>query len=139
VVTRAPFDVSHTMTAVAERTIVSTLRASVAWRYATGRPFTPVSGAMYDAAQHVYVPSYAAPMTERLPTFRRLDFSTSYFRQINPGLQSVVFVSLMNLLDRNNVQRYRYNADYSQRFADSSLFERSVYFGATLIWLKENR
>jgi hypothetical protein len=117
----------------------STLRASVAWRYATGRPFTPVSGATYDASQNVYVPSYAAPMSERLPTFHRLDFSTSYFRQISPGLQSVVFVSLMNLLDRNNVQRYRYNADYSQRFTDPSLFERSVYFGATLIWLEGNR
>jgi vitamin B12 transporter len=139
VVTRAPFDVSHTMTAVAERTMFSTLRASVAWRYATGRPFTPVSGATYDASQNVYVPSYAAPMSERLPTFHRLDFSTSYFRQISPGLQSVVFVSLMNLLDRNNVQRYRYNADYSQRFTDPSLFERSVYFGATLIWLEGNR
>jgi hypothetical protein len=138
-VTRAPFDVSHTMTAVAERTIISTLRASIAYRYATGRPFTPVASATYDPQQQVYVPSYGAPMTQRLPAFRRLDFSTSYFRQLNPGLQSVVFVSLMNLLDRNNVQRYRYNADYSQRFADSSLFERSIYFGATLIWLKENR
>ena len=127
------------MTAVAERPIISALRASVAWRYATGRPFTPVSGATYDGGQNVYVPAYSAPMSERLPAFRRLDFSTSYFRQINPGLQSVVFVSLMNLLGRNNVQRYRYSADYSQRFTDSSLFERSVYFGATLIWLKENR
>ena len=78
-------------------------------------------------------------MSERLPAFRRLDFSTSYFRQITPGLQSVVFVSLMNMLDRTNAQRYRYNADYSRRFIVSSLFERSVYFGATITWLKENR
>ena len=78
-------------------------------------------------------------MSERLPDFRRLDLSTSYFRQITPGLQSVVFVSLMNMLDRNNAQRYRYNPDYSRRYLVPSLFERSVYFGGTITWLKENR
>ncbi|HUQ81540.1 MAG TPA: carboxypeptidase-like regulatory domain-containing protein [Gemmatimonadaceae bacterium] len=139
VVTRSAFDVTHTMTAVAERSMFGGLRASVAYRFATGRPFTPVSGATYDAQQRVFVPSYGAPMSERLPDFRRLDFSTSYFRQLSPSLQSVVFVSLMNVLDRNNAQRYRYNADYSQRHLVSSLFERSVYFGGTITWLRENR
>ena len=139
VVTRAPFDVTHTMTAVAERTVFAGVRASVAYRYATGRPFTPVSGSIYDPAQQVFVPTYGAPMAERLPLFRRLDLSASYFRQITPDVQSVVFVSLMNVLDRTNAQRYRYSADYSRRFLEPSLFERSVYFGATITWLKENR
>jgi vitamin B12 transporter len=139
VMTRAPFDVTHTVTAVAERSMFGGLRAAVAYRYATGRPFTPVSGAAYDAQQQVYVPAYGVPMSERLPAFRRLDLSTSYFRPLTPQLQSVFFVSLMNVLDRNNAQRYRYNADYTRRFTVSSLFERSVYFGATLTWLKENR
>jgi hypothetical protein len=139
IVTRAPFDVTHTVTAVAERSLFGGLRTSIAYRYATGRPFTPVAGATYDSQQRVYVPTYGPPMSERLPTFRRLDFSTSYFRQLTPGLQSVVFVSLMNMLDRTNAQRYTYNADYSRRTIASSLFERSVYFGATITWLKENR
>ena len=56
-----------------------------------------------------------------------------------PVEKSVVFVSLMNMLDRTNAQRYTYNADYSRRTIASSLFERSVYFGATITWLKENR
>jgi hypothetical protein len=139
VVTRAPFDITHTVTAVAERSMFGGLRASLAYRFATGRPFTPVVGATYDSVQRVYVPSYGEPMVDRLPAFQRLDFSTSYFRQLTPGLQSVVFVSLMNMLDRTNAQRYRYNADYSRRYIVSSLFERSVYFGATITWLKENR
>ena len=139
VVTRAPFDITHTVTAVAERTLVGGVRASIAYRFATGRPFTPVTGSTYDSQQQVYVPVYGEPMSERLPAFRRLDFSTSYFRQLTPGLQSVVFVSLMNMLDRTNAQRYSYNADYSRRHVVGSLFERSVYFGATITWLKEDR
>jgi len=139
IVTRAPFDITHTMTAVADRSLFGGLRASLAYRFATGRPFTPVVGSTYDNQQQVYVPTYGAAMSDRLLPFQRLDFSTSYFRQINAGLQSVFYVSLMNLLDRTNAQRYRYNADYSRRYVVSSLFERSVYFGATLTWLKETR
>lgn len=139
VVTRSGFDITHTMTVVAERTLLGGMRASIAYRYATGRPITPVASATYDATQQVYVPAYGAPLSERLPAFRRLDFSTSYFRQITPGLQSVVFVSLMNMLDRTNAQGFRYSPDYSRRFVVSSLFERSIYFGGTITWLKENR
>jgi len=139
IVTRAPFDITHTLTTVVERTILGGWRASMAYRYATGRPITPVVGSSYDGAQQVFVPAYGAPTSERLPAFRRLDLSTSYFRQITPGLQSVVFVSLMNMLDRENAQSFRYTADYSRRFVVPSVFERSVYFGGTITWLKENR
>jgi vitamin B12 transporter len=139
IVTRAPFDITHTLTAVAERTIVAGWRASMAYRHATGRPVTPVVASTYDGAQQVFVPTYGSPMSERLPAFHRLDLSTSYFRQITPGLQSVVFVSLMNMLDRENAQSFRYNPDYSRRFVVPSIFERSVYFGGTITWLKENR
>lgn len=139
IVTRAPFDVTHSLTAVAEHALPAGVRASVAYRYATGRPFTPVTGATYDPSRPVYVPTYGAPMSERLPAFRRLDVSASYFRQLTPGLASVVFASLMNALDRNNAQRYRYNADYSRRSLVSSLFERSVYFGGTITWSRENQ
>lgn len=139
VVTRAPFDITHTVTTVAERTIVGGLRASAAYRYATGRPFTPVTGSAYDAARRVFVPEYGAPMSERLPAFRRVDVSASYFRPIGATLQTVVFVSMMNILDRENAQSFRYSADYSTRHLVPSLFERSVYFGGTITWLKENR
>ena len=139
VVTRAPFDVTHTMTTVAERTIVGGLRASMAYRYATGRPFTPVTGSTYDGAQRVFVPEYGSPMSERLPAFRRLDLSASYFRPIGSTLQTVAFVSVMNILDRENAQSFRYSPDYSRRHLVPSLFQRSVYFGGTITWLKEHR
>jgi hypothetical protein len=139
VVTRAPFDVTHTLTTVAERTIIGGLRASMAYRYATGRPFTPVTGSMYDGTQRVFVPEYGSPMSERLPAFRRLDLSASYFRPVGSTLQTVAFVSVMNILDRENAQSFRYSPDYSRRHLVPSLFDRSVYFGGTITWLKENR
>src|SRR4030095_8121524 len=67
VVTRAPFDITHTVTAVAERTLFGGLRTSIAYRYATWRPLTPGAGATYDSKQRVSVPTYGPPMSERLP------------------------------------------------------------------------
>jgi hypothetical protein len=78
-------------------------------------------------------------MSERLPAFRRLDLSASYFRQVTPALQTVIFASVMNVFDRENAQSVRYTPDYARRQIVPSLFERSVYFGGTITWLKENR
>lgn len=139
VVTRAPFDVTHTLTAVAERAVAGGLRASMAYRYATGRPFTPVVGSEHDASHQVFVPQYGTAMSERLPAFRRVDLSASYFHQVTPSLQTVLFASVMNIFGRENAQAARYTADYSRREMVPSLFERSVYFGGTITWLKENR
>jgi hypothetical protein len=44
----------------------------------------------------------------------------------------VSYVSLVNVLDRRNVQQWRYSADYATRRPVRSIFNRSVYFGATL-------
>jgi hypothetical protein len=44
----------------------------------------------------------------------------------------VSYVSLVNVLDRRNVQGWRYSADYAARQPVRSIFNRSVYFGATL-------
>ena len=38
---------------------------SVAWRYATGKPFTPITGATFVAARNLWQPSYGSPNAER--------------------------------------------------------------------------
>jgi hypothetical protein len=38
-----------------------------------------------------------------------------------------------NLLDRANLQGYTWSPDYTERLPVRSIFNRSVYFGATLI------
>lgn len=139
ILARAPFDVTHTVTAIADRALPYGFRAAAAFRHGTGRPFTPVLDATFDAAQQVYVPRYGSPMSERLPAFQRIDLSASYYRPISGEMQVVFFVSMMNVFDRNNVHRYRYNADYSQRYPVAGIFQRSVFFGGSMTWSKEAR
>jgi vitamin B12 transporter len=133
ILTRAPFDVTHSLTALAERRWLGII-SSVAYRYATGRPFTPVVSATFDPSRSMWAPTYGTPMSERLPDFHRLDFSIGHLRRFGESLQAVFFYSLSNALDRENVHAYRYSADYSQRIPVRSLFNRSHYFGATVTW-----
>jgi hypothetical protein len=127
-----PFDVTHTATAIVERGW-GRWRLAGAYRHATGRPFTPVVGAVPDGDG--WDPTYGAPMSERYPALHRVDVSASHVRRVTPSLQAVGFVSLTNVLDRVNVQAYRYSRDYAVRTPSRSTFNRSLYFGASLSWL----
>ncbi|HJU73116.1 MAG TPA: TonB-dependent receptor, partial [Gemmatimonadaceae bacterium] len=131
---RAPFDVRSTHAFIVERGFASGVRLGATYRVASGKPFTPVIGATYDTARDIYVPHYGAPMSERFPTLRRFDVSASRFHRHTQSLASVMYFSVSNIFDRENVQSWRYTRDYAQRTGVRSIFNRSVYFGASLIW-----
>jgi hypothetical protein len=133
-IVRAPFDVSATHTFIAERGFANGVRLGMSYRTATGKPFTPIVGATYDPARAIYVPTYGAPMSDRFPSLRRFDISASRFMPITANINSVIYVSVSNLFDRANVQSWQYSRDYSERVGLRSIFNRSVYFGASLIW-----
>ncbi len=129
---RAPFDITASTTTIVEK-LFGGVRAAIAWRHATGRAYTNVVGADYDAVEDRYLPRYGTPYGERLPAFQRLDVSASWYRALTPHWRSVFFVSVNNLLDRSNVQTMTWSRDYAERIPVRSIFNRSVYFGGTLI------
>jgi hypothetical protein len=133
-VARSPFDITHVVTSIIDWSIGRQLNVSIANRYATGRPFTPVASAHFDAGGNVWVPSYAAPMTGRLPSFQRTDLSLSRLIPLPRDRLLVFFAAVNNIFDRKNVHDYRYNADYSERIPVRSQFERALYVGASLTW-----
>jgi hypothetical protein len=109
------------------------VRVAAAWRSATGRPYTPIVGATPEPGTGRLRPRYGPANSARLPDFRRLDLSASWYRPLSPAWRSVVFVSVNNLLDRSNLQGYTWTPDYAERVPVRSIFNRSVYFGATLL------
>jgi hypothetical protein len=129
---RAPFDVTHSLTLVAEKNFGVSWSASGAVRYATGKPFTPVTSAAFDQAHSVWVPQYAAAYSDRLPPLRRVDLSVVRFARLSPQTFLVLFASVNNVFNRVNVYDYRYSSDYAQRIPIRSLFNRSVYVGGSI-------
>jgi len=129
---RSPFDISRMWTSVLEQQLGSRWSVGLTLRSATGRPFTPIVDANFDAGQQVWVPVYGPPMSERLPGFRRTDFSLSHLAPLGAGRLLVAFLGISNLFDRVNVHDYTYTSNYAERRVVRSQFKRSIYFGVTV-------
>ena len=127
----SPFDATHTMNLVLNRGFGDWFEVGVAYRTATGVPFTPVLNAAFDETRELWQPVYGAPMSERLPRYARVDLSASVLQSYWRDSITVFFVSVMNSLDRANVLDYLYSADYSERIPIKPAFPRSLYFGVT--------
>lgn len=127
----APFDVTTSVATVINQSFGPSWHLGFAQRYATGRPFTPVTSATFDAARDVWVPTYAAPMSERLPAFRRVDLGLTHLRRIGSA-NVVLYSSASNVFDRTNVFMYRYSQDYSVRVPIRSMFKRTYYVGTSI-------
>ena len=132
----APFDITNSLTLVGDQALPRGWSVSAAWRYATGKPYTPVIGATLDPQSQVWIPQYGAPQSERMPPEKKLDVAMSRATRISGNNQLVYFFSVDNVLDRTNLYEYTYTADYSRRIPVRSLFNRSLYFGASLTHLE---
>lgn len=134
VLARAPFDVTWSRSIVVEKAFSNGARAGLTYRANTGRPFTPVVAATREPDRDVYVPTWGEANSDRYPQIQRLDVSVSRFQPITPTVRLVTFVSLSNVFNADNTQAWTYSHDYSQRSPVRSIFNRSIYFGATLLW-----
>ncbi|HJR52893.1 MAG TPA: TonB-dependent receptor, partial [Gemmatimonadota bacterium] len=131
--TRAPFDVTHSLIAVVGREIRPGWNARAAWRYATGRPFTDVAGAAPSPdGPVIWIPTYDEPFGGRQPAFHRLDLSFSRLVFFGEDGLLVLFASLNNVYDRFNVLEYRWSRDYAERFPVRDRSARSVFVGMSI-------
>jgi TonB dependent receptor len=120
-------DVRHSVSWITDRTF-GRLTVGTALRFATGRPFTDVIGVQAGT------PLWGAANTERLPNYTRSDLSLSWYRPLDGRRAVVLWGSVSNVFNRNNVMRYRWNADFQERFPVRAPFNRAVYAGATLLY-----
>lgn len=125
------FDITHNLTVVAKARLYQMLSLGVSYRYATGRPVTPIAGANRQQPYDYYVPIEGPVNSERLPSFQRLDANLSLYVPFANGNAMVFYLSVANLLDRANVLNYDYSADYSTRKRRETNYRRFVYFGVT--------
>ncbi len=127
------YDVTHNLTLIATYRITDAFRTGVNFKYATGRPFTPVTGSVYREEYDVYEPVYGPKNSERYNNFRRLDLRFMYFRQLFGRYFTVFFLEAINVLDINNLFGYTFSRDYSEREEIQSYFgRRTVVFGVAV-------
>jgi hypothetical protein len=129
----APFDITHSVTAVIERDWADGWHVGIAQRLATGRPFTEVGSAAYDSVAQVFVPQYGAPYADRLPAYRRVDIAISRARTLGGGRFLVIFGAIQNPFNTVNISSYTWTPDYRTRVPVRSAVNRTLFIGANLV------
>ncbi len=124
------FDITHNLTVIAKYNITQSFQIGINYKYATGRPFTPVINSNYISDLDIFEPVYGNDNSDRHPTYQRLDIRLTYLTQLFDNYFTVLYVEGLNILDINNIFGYSYNRDYSQRSSVDSYFgRRTIVFG----------
>jgi hypothetical protein len=135
------YGVPHSLTLVGKYQATSKVQLGARLHLATGRPWTPVTGATYDAPRDLWRPVYAENNSARLPDYRRLDlritrlFSLPAAGGLPESSVCVLYIEGLNVLNTRNVLDVVYNEDYSAARETESYFgRRMLVAGFGLSW-----
>jgi len=106
------YDQTHLLTALVGVDLPKNWRLGSRLRVVTGNPVTPVSGAVFDADNDVYVPLRGAVYSQRLNSFVQLDFRVDK-KWIYDGWILSAYLDIQNLTNRKNTEALQYAYDYS--------------------------
>jgi TonB family protein len=108
------FDQTHVLTALASYELGWGFEVGARFRFATGLPRTPVTGAYYDARTDSYQPVFGRQSSTRIPPFAQLDLRASRRFRAGP-LELEATLDVQNVTNRSNPEELVYSADYSQK------------------------
>lgn len=126
------YDITHNVKLIQKTNLGKGFEISSTFRYASGRPYTPIVGSMQAIDGH-FDPIYGERFGGRLPDFIRLDARLSRFTFFGDGHYLVLYIEALNILDHKNLLDYGYSEDFSQRQNILSYFaRRTVVAGFSL-------
>ncbi len=126
------FDQTHVLSAVASYELGAGFVIGSRFRYATGYPRTPVSGAFFDVQTGTYEPFFGARNTTRVPAFAQWDVRVAKTFAIGKASLET-YLDVQNVTDRANPEELVYSLDYAQRRTITGLPILPV-IGARLTW-----
>ena len=130
---RARYDVTHSLTLVGRFALSESWELGATGRYATGKPYTPIIGAIASPQEGWPLePVPGAIHGERLPYYGRLDARLTRFQKIGDHT-GVFYLEMLDLNGRRNIMGYQYDATYTERRPVDSFFaHRTFVLGAEL-------
>ncbi len=108
------FDQTHILNVVASYLLPYNWEIGVRWRLVTGNTNTPFVGSVYDSDRDSYVGIPGESNSERFPMFHQLDLRIDKKWIFNRWKLSA-YLSLINTYNRENVEGYNYNFDFTER------------------------
>ncbi|MGD8717290.1 MAG: TonB-dependent receptor [Candidatus Zixiibacteriota bacterium] len=108
------YDMTHSFTVLGGYEPWKTWLFSAKFKFASGRPYTPVVGSYYDPAAQQWFRIDGDVNSARYSSYHRLDlrFDKAFYRQ---NWSLTTYFDLQNVYDAKNVFAYDYSYDYSER------------------------
>ncbi len=113
-------DQTHVLSAVAAQRLGKGWEVGGRFRYVTGNPETPVTGAIYDARIDQYRPLYGAINSQRQGAFHQLDVRVEKQWRIG-DLTLAAYLELINAYNAQNPVGTSYSYDYSKKETEAGL------------------
>ncbi|MBL7670550.1 MAG: carboxypeptidase-like regulatory domain-containing protein [Bdellovibrionaceae bacterium] len=114
------YDQTHNLNLVMARDFSNNWKVSGRFRFVTGNPWTPISGATFDADNDVYIPSRGGIYSERQGDFSQLDLRFDKKYILDQAIWSV-YLDIQNVLGQKNTESYQYSYNYKEKEAISGL------------------
>ena len=131
--TNSSFDITHNLSVILKYNFSPMWQIGLNFKYATGRPYTPVESSIYYPAQDIYEPVYGANNSARYPDYKRLDVRLTHMNLLFGKLFAIFYVEALNILDINNLHGYTYNRDYTKQHEIKSYFGRRTIVVGTVV------
>ncbi len=114
------YDQTHNLNLVGAYEAARNWRYSARFRYVTGNPITPVTGATFDADNDTYIPTRGAIYSERQQAFIQLDARIDKKWILNREIWSM-YLDIQNVLNTKNPESIRYSYNYSEKVSVNGL------------------
>ena len=106
-------DQTHNLVLLAAYHLPKHWRLSTRFRYRTGQPTTPVTGAVFVSDTDEYAPTFGRTNSARNPSFQQLDLRIDKAWVFN-SWSITAYLDVQNVYNHNNAVSVAYNYDYSK-------------------------
>ncbi len=107
------YDQTHNLSAIGHYRLTPTWDLGARFRYVSGRPTTPVVGAVYDSDADVYTPLRGPEGSARLGPFHQLDVRVDKHWLFDTWKLSA-YLDVQNIYNHENPEAVSYNFNYSR-------------------------
>lgn len=111
--TPSEFDQTHNLNLIGSHTR-GLWTYSARFRFVTGNPYTPITGASFDADNDVYIPQRGALYSQRFENFNQLDVRIERKFVYDTWILTA-YGEVLNLYNASNSQNFEYSYDYETK------------------------
>lgn len=120
------FDITHNFTAVIKYNFNLKYEIGINYKFATGKPMTPVISSVYHPEINIYEPVYGVDNSSRQKKYQRLDIRFTYLINLFKKYFTVFYIEGLNVLNIKNIFNYTYNFNYTEKKGIESNFGRRL-------------